>query len=100
MLKTFRFGPDTRVAVLDLGDGANVAMTSGTQRLVAMIPLPVVNTLADELDACRRGGDRAGRPSPPRYKWPQLMARLNRDALTESDRDVIRDLLFRMGVTA
>lgn len=99
MMKVHKFGPDTRASVIDMGTGAHVALCSGGHRLVMLIPLPVVNTLAVELEACRRGAERAAPPAPPPFfKWPQLVDRLNRNALTPGDRDVLRDVLHRMGV--
>ena len=97
MFKVFQMTRDPRAAVLADGDSVLITIVSGGQRLV----INTTGTLGGQLRADLASLVApvvASRPPPPRYKWRQLMSRLDGNRLTDSDRDALRSLMYELGV--
>ena len=97
MLQIIRMNSDPRFNVLVDDSLALVTIVQQSKKIILEMPA----TAAAQLRAMLPSGKVShitNPPSPPRYKWRQLLQRLDRDALTPSDMDALRDLLFHLGV--
>lgn len=98
MFKVFTMTRDPRAAVLADGESVLITLVSGGQRVVINTTESLGAQLGADLASLHSTGAAASRPPPPRYRWRQLMDRLDGNRLTDSDRDALRSLMYELGV--